>query len=76
MKSKNIFLTVCCGFCMAKEHCMWKYLSFSCDSILSECMFGCNKNSIRWHFNPIAPRKTKIMYNFGLSECKSVNFPS
>ena len=24
------------------------------------------------HFNPVAPRKAKIVYNFGLSECDSI----
>ena len=26
-----------------------------------------------FHFNPIALRKAKIVYNFGLSECNMVN---
>ena len=26
-------------------------------------------------FNPIALRKAKIVYNFGLSECSRVNMP-
>ena len=25
-------------------------------------------------FNSVAPRKAKIVYNFGLSECNRVNF--
>ena len=28
--------------------------------------------SKRWDFNPIALRKAKIVYNFGLSECNRV----
>ena len=26
-----------------------------------------------WHFNATAPRKAKIAYNFGLSECNRIN---
>ena len=37
-----------------------KIKSLLCSSVLS--------------FNPIALRKTKIAYNFGLSECNRVNF--
>ena len=29
-----------------------------------------------YFFNPVALRKAKIVYNFGLSECKRVNKPA
>ena len=31
---------------------------------------------VAWDFNPTALRKTKIVYNFGLSECSRVNIYS
>ena len=31
-----------------------------------------NKTSMFWLLNPIALRKAKIVYNFGLSECNRV----
>ena len=36
---------------------------------------GCaHKISVPCSFNPIALRKAKIVYNFGLSECNRVNY--
>ena len=33
----------------------------------------CSKSVLSIYFNPIALRKTNIVYKFGLSECNNVN---
>ena len=47
-------------------------------SQLKDCQYKRGKNSGGVHFlmlNPIALRKTKIVHNFGLSECIRVTAP-
>ena len=41
-------------------------------SYLKLCLKNVNHNIYLWRLNPIALRKAKIVYNFGLSECNRV----
>ena len=51
-----------------------KYLNsyHNTPSYLKLCLKNVNHNIYLWRLNPIALRKAKIVYNFGLSECNRV----
>ena len=41
--------------------------------IVALCKIGIKQRNVLIQLNPIALRKAKIVYNFGLSECNRVN---